>query len=121
MKKLYGIFAVAFVLAFTGQTAAQYKGPGSIAKEYTVKEITKNASKLDRSDVLVKLEGSIISQINSETYWFQDSTGKIRIELEKDQLPAVPFDEKTKVIITGEVDYDLLEGSEIEVERLELK
>ncbi|MGE4586624.1 MAG: hypothetical protein AB7D05_04710 [Mangrovibacterium sp.] len=38
-----------------------------------------------------------------------------------DALPDVPFDEKTPLYIIGEVDYDLLEGTEVEVEELIFK
>jgi len=69
----------------------------------------------------VKLQGFIVQQINGDTYWFQDATGKIKIEIEKKDLPAEPFDEKSEVIITGEVDHDLLEGTEIEIEHIEIK
>lgn len=108
-------------LMIAGTVQAQYKGPGTNSKYFTVKEVTKQASKLDRSDTLVKLQGFIIRQENGETYWFQDVTGKIRVEIEKKKLPLEPFDEKTEVIITGEVDYDLLEGTEIEVKHIEIK
>jgi uncharacterized protein (TIGR00156 family) len=67
----------------------------------------------------VKIKGYVVEQINSEDFWFQDATGKIRIEIDKKKMPAKPFDEKTELIITGEVDADLLEGTEIEVETVE--
>ncbi|MGV8096202.1 MAG: NirD/YgiW/YdeI family stress tolerance protein [Mangrovibacterium sp.] len=121
MKRLYGILMTGLFLLMVTQLYAQYKGPGASGKSLTVKEVTKSAYKLDRSDALVKLQGFIIEQINGDTYWFRDTTGKIRIEIEKHLLPAVPFDEKTELYIIGEVDYDLLEGTEIEVEYLEIK
>jgi len=97
---------------------AQYKGPGAKLEYSTVQVVTDNASKLDKQDKHVKLKGFIIEQINSDTFWFQDKTGKVRVEIEKKHLPTVPFDEKTEVLIIGEVDYDLLEGCEIEVNSL---
>jgi uncharacterized protein YdeI (BOF family) len=33
-------------------------------------------------------------------------------------LPETPFNEKSTVTIVGEVDYDILEGTEIEVEQI---
>lgn len=121
MNGLYGILLMALFVFMTVTGFAQYKGPGATGKLLTVKEVTKSAYKLDRSDVQVKLHGFIIEQINSDTYWFRDTTGKIRVEIEKDQIPTVPFDDKTELYIIGEVDYDLLEGTEIEVEHLEIK
>lgn len=121
MKQISKMLMAGLILMMTGTVQAQYKGPGAINKSFTVKEVTLQASKLDRSDTLVKLQGFIVQQINGDTYWFQDATGKIKIEIGKKYLPAEPFDEKTEVIITGEVDYDLLEGTEIEVKHFELK
>jgi uncharacterized protein YdeI (BOF family) len=34
-------------------------------------------------------------------------------------MPAKPFDEKTELIITGEVDADLLESTIIDVKKVE--
>jgi len=118
MKTINWIALFAAIL-FANTGIAQYKGPTSI-KLYTVKEIKDNASQLDKSDVLVKIEGFIVDRINDDTYWFQDSSGKIQVELEDDQIPEFPFDEKTKLIIVGEVDYDVLEEVEIEVEFIQL-
>lgn len=102
-----------------GHTRAQYTGPSSTDRIYTVKEIKENASQLDKSDELVRVRGFIVKQINKDTFQFQDKTGTIKIELKKKYMPAEPFDEKTELILTGEVDYDFLEGTEIEVEEVE--
>jgi uncharacterized protein (TIGR00156 family) len=53
-------------------------------------------------------------------YWFEDSTGKIKIEIDKKYMPATEFNHETKVVIVGEVDYDLLEGTEIEVKEVQI-
>lgn len=118
MKTMNWIVGVVVVL-LTNTGIAQYKGPTS-TKLYTVKQIKESASQLDKSDALVKIEGYIIDRINDDTYWFQDATGKIQVEIEKDQIPKFPFDDKTKLIIVGEVDYDVLEEVEIEVEFIQL-
>ena len=106
-------FALVLLTAFQGR--AQYTGKGSHAERTTVKYVLDNAYKLDKSDVHVKLSGYIIEQIDSDTYWFSDTTGRIQIEVEKKRLPTTPFNETTKLIITGKVDRDLLEETEIEV------
>lgn len=121
MKQLSKMLMAGLILMVAGTVQAQYKGPGTNSKSFTIKEVTQQASKLDRSDTLVKLQGFIVQQIKGDTYWFQDATGKIKVEIGKKDLPAEPFDEKTEVIITGEVDYDLLEGTEIEVDHIEIK
>lgn len=84
----------------------------------TVKEVEGAALKLDRKDTQVKLKGFIIEKLNDENYTFSDATGKIKVEIDKKNLPSFTFNEKTELIIMGEVDYDLLEGTEIEVEQV---
>lgn len=117
MENITKILFALIALFLTTGLKAQFTGPGSNDKLYTVKEIKANASRLDKTDALVKIQGYIIEKINNDTYWFRDSTDKILVEIGKKQIPATPFNEKTEVILTGEVDYDLLEGIEIEVEQ----
>jgi uncharacterized protein (TIGR00156 family) len=103
---------------FLSDVYAQYTGPGAGINLTTVNEVIANASQLDKSDKQVKLKGFVIEQINKDTFRFKDATGIIMVEIEKKQMPTVPFNEKQEVIIIGEVDYDLLEGCEIEVDCL---
>lgn len=120
MKTLRMILMTAFLSGIFSVGYAQYTGPGSKAQLYTVKDVTDKALKLDRKDTMVKLRGFVLEQINDDNYWFQDSTGKIKVEIEKKHLPAVAFNEETEIIIIGEVDYDLLEGTEVEAEHVEI-
>jgi len=117
LKSMKTILLAVFFAALFGNVSAQYTGPGAEIKFHTIKEVQDNAQKFDRKDTMVKLKGFVIEQIKEEDFWFQDATGKIRIEIDKKYMPDAPFNEKTELIITGEVDYDLLEGTEIEVEK----
>ncbi|MDX9845684.1 MAG: NirD/YgiW/YdeI family stress tolerance protein [Tenuifilaceae bacterium] len=120
MKRVLRFLPFLLLLMSFGSIAyGQFHGPGSEVRLYTVKEVKESASKLDRSDTIVKLRGYIIKQVNKDTFEFKDSTGKIRIELENNVMPSRTFDDKTEVVLTGEVDYDFLEGTEIEVELIE--
>lgn len=118
MKHVKSLFMLMALGLLSVTVHAQYTGPGAKIELSTVEEIIENASKLDKSDKQVKLNGFVIEQINNDTFWFQDKTGKVRVEIDKKQIPTIPFNEKTKVLIIGEVDYDLLEGCEIEVDVL---
>lgn len=119
MKRITTLLLSMLALFSVQEISAQYTGPGATSRMYTVQEIKANASKLDKSDAIVKVKGFIIEKTSKDTYWLQDTTGKILIEIENKQMPATPFNEKTEVILTGEVDNDLLEGVEIEVEQLQ--
>lgn len=101
-----------------GKVFGQYEGPKSVDKFYTVKEIRIGAAQLDRGDALVRVRGFIISQINEETYQFKDATGVIMVEIDPRDLPKRTFNDKTELILVGEVDYDLLDGTEINVEHI---
>lgn len=87
---------------------------------YKVKEIKNNAIKLDRADTDVKLTGNIIDQIDSRHYWFEDDTGRIIIDIRGLIMPSNDLDAETLYIIIGEVDYDYLDGLEIEVEQIKV-
>lgn len=89
-------------------------------KVFSVREIKASASALDKADTVVILQGKLTERINHDSFWFNDETGKIKIELEDHVLQDFKFDPSQSVIITGEVDHDLLEGTEIEVAQLEI-
>lgn len=118
MKKI--ILSLLAIAALTLNCKAQYTGPGSGSEVSSVKYILDNATKLDRSDAFVKIEGFIFEKINGENYWFKDDTGKIKVEIDHEDLPSEPFNEKTKIRILGEVDHDLLSGCEIEAKAVEI-
>jgi uncharacterized protein (TIGR00156 family) len=116
MKKL---IAAASVFLLTACLAyGQYTGPNSTDKVLTVKEVLKNAPMLDRSDRLVKVKGNIVKQLKKNTFLFKDSTGSIQVEISKKSFPARLFDDKTVLYLIAEVDYDFLEGSELEVKQV---
>ena len=107
------------VMMMTNNLNAQYTS-FSERSVYTVKVVLDNASKLDKSDAVVKIKGFVTRKVEDGKYWFQDETGKVMMELDREYFPPFAFDDRTPVYIYGEVDYDLLDGTEIEVERIEL-
>ena len=118
MKRIKMLLPLIFTLVLFIPAQAQYTGPGSEIKFHTIKEVKDDAIKLDRKDTYVRVKGFIIERVNDEDYVFQDSTGKIRVEIEDKYFPGFHIDENTEVIITAEVDYDLLDGTELEVEKV---
>jgi len=114
MKAIKTLFLIITFLSFSEIVEAQYSGPSSISEFTTIEDVLKNAARLDRRDELVKVKGYIIQQLNKDTFIFQDATGKIEVEIEGKYMPATPFDDKTEIVIIGEVDYNLLNGTEIE-------
>lgn len=118
MKIVFKLSITYILVVFAYSVFSQFQGTGSLDKIYTVKEIKANASKLDRADQQVKVKGYIVKHINKNDYLFQDATGSMRVELKKKYMPDQPFDDKTELILIGEIDHDLLDGVELEVEEL---
>lgn len=121
MKNLHFITFIAalgFLLSIPATLLAQYQGPGNGGGTYTVKEIKANEAKLDRLDALVKVQGFIVKQINANTYEFRDKEGTMQVKIDKKRLPEIPFNDKTELIIIGEIDYDIFEPLELEVKEI---
>lgn len=115
-KSLSPFFVFVLICSYAN---GQYTGPGSVAKleVMSVKQVKEQAAELDKTDKLIKLQGYITEQVNEDTYWFEDSSGRVWVEIDEDDFPDKPFDDKTRLTIVGEVDHDLLEEVEVEVER----
>jgi uncharacterized protein (TIGR00156 family) len=83
--------------------AAQFVGSGTETDKTTIVEIKKNAWHLSWSDQRVNVKGFITEQFNEDYFWFEDETGRIKVEIEPNYMPDVPFNVKTEVRINGEV------------------
>ncbi len=102
---------------------AQYQGPGSKAAKSAQHEpisTVADVKKRGRDDQQVTLTGQVVKKVGWEKYQFRDTTGEIRIEIDDDVMPSEPFDDKTKVEITGEVERDFLRSVEIDVKAIRI-
>ena len=106
------------VIFLTASAVAQFVGPSSQLPVSTVSQVLKDAGSLDRRDIQVALRGHIISYLHGDYYYFKDSTGTILIELEPEDMPRQPFDDKTPLMIYGEVDAEWFEKTKLEVSRV---
>ena len=98
----------------TAALAAGYTGPG--AQPVTTVAAAKDAA----DDTPVVLEGYVTKKINNDDkYEFKDNNGTITVEIDNEDLPATPFNEKTKVKITGEVEKHLM-SREVDVDLVEI-
>jgi uncharacterized protein (TIGR00156 family) len=104
MKK-HTIHAVALAaLLSAGSTAAfaQYTGPSSIPQS-TVKQLIDSGT----DDQKAILKGRIVSHDGKKNYTFEDSTGRMSVEISDKRMPAgQAFDDKREVELTGELDKD---------------
>ena len=114
------VLAAPAFAAFEGPAASvqsgYFKGPGSVTSADTV------AKALEASDESpVVLEGRILSAAKEhEEYVFQDSTGKIIIELDDELFHGRTVTPENTIRIWGEVDTKLGRNSEVEVDRFEI-
>ena len=98
----------------TAVLAAGYTGPG--AQSVTSVAAAKEAA----DDTPVVLQGFVTKKINNDDkYESKDNTGTITVEIDDEDLPATPFNDKTKVKLTGEVEKHLV-NREVDVDTVEL-
>lgn len=114
-KKLLICFCVGMIASFA---LAQFVGPSSQLPVSTVSQVLKDAGSLDRRDVQVALRGNIISYLHGDYYYFRDNTGTILMELEPEDMPYQPFDDKTPLMVYGEVDAEWFEKTKLDVSRV---
>ena len=116
MKKIIFSLTLLFslVVGYSLNAVADYVGASSFPTLKTVVDVIKNG----KDDQLAVLNGYIIKKVGNEKYIFKDSTGEIRIEIDKKRMPTQSFDEKTKVEITGEVEKEFLHSVEIDVDSI---
>ncbi|AYG47090.1 NirD/YgiW/YdeI family stress tolerance protein [Pseudomonas sp. Leaf58] len=98
----------------TAALAAGYTGPGAQSAS------TVAAANDAADDTPVVLQGFVTQKINNDDkYEFKDSTGTITVEIDDEDLPPTPFNDKTKVKLTGEVEKHLM-SREVDVDLVEI-
>ena len=92
-----------------------FVGPETEYSPTTVAEV-KNLS----DDARVMLQGNIISSMGDEDYMFQDSTGTIKVEIDKKEWDGLTVTPQDTVDIRGKVDKHWFGDPEIDVKSLSL-
>ena len=111
MKK---ILTVSALLALSTSALAGFNNTGANAAISTVAQ-----AKTLADDSYVTLEGTIVSQVNSDEYIFRDATGDIKVEIDEKDWNGVNVGPNDKIRIHGEVDKELMRDAEIDVKRVE--
>lgn len=109
----HAISVMAAILA-ASPAAAQYTGPGAQGTANNVKAVLERPI----DDQYVVLRGNLTSQLAAEQYMFADGSGEIRVEIDREDLPAQTIDAATLVEITGEIEKDFMQTLEIDVDRI---
>ena len=120
MKKYF--WALACLAAGLSAASAQAKkhyggfvGPETQYSPTTVAEV-KNLS----DDARVMLQGNIISSMGDEDYMFKDSTGTIKVEIDKKKWDGMTVTPQDMVDIRGKVDKHWFGEPEIDVKSISL-
>lgn len=108
---------VAALLAGIAPAQAQFSGPGAPAVVTDLGSVLKHP--LD--DQRVSLTGRLVRQLSSDKYLFTDGSKQIRVEIDRELMPASSFGPEVWIVIEGDVEKDFLESPEIDVDRLVLK
>jgi uncharacterized protein (TIGR00156 family) len=108
------IFSSVIALAIPAAVQAQYVGPSTQKTPLTVAEVLKNPV----DDQNVVLRGHLLKKVGNEKYLFSDGTGEIRVEIEAEDFPVQKIDDKTLIVIRGEVESDFLKSPEIDVDTI---
>ena len=112
-KRLYLAIAAGCLAMTAPLSFAQYVGPTAGAgPSKNVKQILENPD----DDERVSIQGLLLRRTGHDKYVFSDGTGEITVEIDDDEFPRQPVDEKTRVEIRGEVDTGLRRPPEIDVE-----
>ena len=119
MKNSILLLILAVLYAFN-TTYAQFVGTASQTGIITVVVVKKKAFSLSRNDRIIKVKGFIVEQFGEDYFWFEDKTGKIKVEIEPKHLPAIPFTRDTEVEISGEVCYPLIGRIYIGAKKVEI-
>ena len=104
----------ALLLGSSLMAFAQYTGPGSQMEMTPLQSILDNPV----DDQQVRLRGNLIQQLSQEKYVFSDGSKQIIVDIDEDDMPAVPVDATTVVEIVGEVDKDFMREIEIDVDSI---
>jgi uncharacterized protein (TIGR00156 family) len=125
MKKLLTVSLLAVCPVLMTPALAQFQGPGpsggytgpsSATQSSSVADILRNP--IDHQQVV--LRGNVIRHIRGDNYMFTDGTGEIRVDIDRRELPAQPFNDKTVVEITGRVDTEFMRPPEVDVKAMRI-
>jgi uncharacterized protein (TIGR00156 family) len=120
MKNIIKPMMLIFLLFAFICVEGQFIGSGSKSDSTTVSEIKKHALRLSWTDQKVTVRGFIVEQFKEDYFWFEDKTGKIKVEIEPKFMPSVPFDRKDELEIYGEVCYPIIGRTYIGAKKIEI-
>lgn len=108
-------FFFCFAFAIYGETAESIIQ----RKMFLIKEIRQSAASLDNKDIPVCVVGYLTRHAGGKKHLLSDSTGTISVEIYPFASDTLSISDTIKLLVSGEVDNDVLEGIEIKVRDLQ--
>lgn len=121
MKTIW--LSVLGILLLAGPAMAGFKGgsaPGGFVGPSSGVARTVEQALDARDDTPAILEGHVVERIGKDKYVFEDSTGKITVEIEHKVFGARVVTPQTRVRLSGEVDSEFFRRNEVDVDVLEI-
>ena len=110
MTKSFSVLAAASVLLLVSKSFS-FAGPPPSYHLTTVSWVVATRDDMSKDDRYVNLIGHVTGREGSETYFFTDGTGTVRLDSEKFELPVGP-----KIVIGGRIDQAYLGFGHLEVD-----
>lgn len=118
MRRYHRPFALLSTLAtaalLTPHAFAEYTGPSNTPIYKTIGEVLQNPV----DDVQVSLEGYLLREVGKEKHIFSDGKSEVRVDIDRKLMPATAINDKTRVLIRGEIEKDFMQSPEIDVDHL---
>ena len=118
MNKLLAVSILGLSIALTGNSLAKNHGGGFLDSSITPSSVKEALNMGD--DTPVVLKGKIEKSLGNEKYQFNDGTGIIIIEIDNDEWNGLTVTPNTLIIISGEIDKDMMSPPEVDVEFITL-
>lgn len=118
-KRLFLLVAGMITVSAVAVQAKKYHG-GFIGPEAEYSSVTVAEVKNLSDDARVMLQGNIISRMSDDDYMFKDSTGSIKVEIDKKDWDGLTVTPQDVVDIRGKVDKHWFGEPEIDVKSLSL-
>lgn len=116
MKKITFAAIACALVAGAANAGFQEKGQGGFMGNESAMTVSQVKEMKDDSHVI--LQGNIVRRINKDKYLFEDKTGSINVEIDKEDWRGQKVDPSNTVKLYGELDKGWFE-TEIDVDYVE--
>lgn len=118
MKKLLLSLICVLLAAANAQAKDKHKNKGFMFVPESVVVETVADAKNKADDTIVVLQGQIVKALGDDKYQFTDETGEIILDIDQDDFDGVTVVEGEIIQITGEIDKEMMNPTEVDVKHI---